>query len=64
MIIKKFWAARFLVNRHQKGDALKIHTKYINHMNRNTTNISRTLVGNIIVDHSDEVGESYVGIAK
>ena len=33
-------------------------------MNRKTTDISRTLVGNKIVDHSDVVGESPVGIDK
>ena len=34
-----------------------------NHIYRQTSNISRTLIGNKIVDHSDVVGASPVGAA-
>ena len=40
-----------------------LHTYKQKHMYRKTSNISRTLVGNEIVDKSDVVGASPVGAA-
>ena len=36
---------------------------YYHYVYRQTSNISRTLVGNKIVDHSDVVGASPLGVA-
>ena len=42
---------------------LKSCNKYCSHNYRQVSNISHTLVGNEIVDHSDVVGASPVGAA-
>ena len=42
---------------------LKVHKETVKHIYRKTSNISRTLVGNKIVDNSDVVGASPVGAA-
>ena len=50
---------------HQELNQLQIKQSHVNFMAvyRQVSNISRTLVGNLIVDHSDVVGASPVGAA-